>query len=58
MSALFITGMILSGCGNQTTRNTNANKNDNLILTVYTTIYPLENFTQKIGGDFVGTKAF
>lgn len=53
ISALFITGMILSGCGNQTTSNINTDKNEKEILNVYTTIYPLEDFTKKIGGDFV-----
>jgi zinc transport system substrate-binding protein len=54
MSALFMTGIILSGCGNQTTTADNtANSNKNEVLNVYTTIYPLEDFTKKIGGDFV-----
>ncbi len=55
MSALLMTGIILSGCGNQTTTadNTDDNNNKNEVLNVYTTIYPLEDFTKKIGGDFV-----
>ena len=55
MSALLMTGIILSGCGNQTTTadKTEDNNNKNEVLNVYTTIYPLEDFTKKIGGDFV-----
>src|SRR3954470_6729892 len=55
MSALLMTGIVLSGCGNQTTKtdNTDDNNNKNEVLNVYTTIYPLEDFTKKIGGDFV-----
>jgi zinc transport system substrate-binding protein len=55
MSVLLMTGIILSGCGNQTTTtdNTDDNNNKNEVLNIYTTIYPLEDFTKKIGGDFV-----
>jgi zinc transport system substrate-binding protein len=53
LSAWLITGMIMSGCGIQTNGNTASDKNEKDILTVYTTIYPLEDFTKKIGGDFV-----
>lgn len=40
--------LMLAGCGNEQTRN----KDDN-IITVYTTVYPLQYFSQRIGGDFV-----
>lgn len=40
---------ILSGCG--TKENTQVQ--DNHSLTVYTTVYPLADFTKKIGGDYV-----
>ena len=44
MSALLMTGIILSGCGNQTTTtdNTDDNNNKNEVLNVYTTIIPLK----------------
>ncbi|WP_045518168.1 metal ABC transporter solute-binding protein, Zn/Mn family [Neobacillus niacini] len=45
-------GLILSGCGKTETVNKSAEK-DKETLTVYTTIYPLEDFTKKIGGEFV-----
>jgi zinc transport system substrate-binding protein len=45
--------LILSGCGNTETVNKGVEKKDKDTLTVYTTIYPLEDFTKKIGGDFV-----
>lgn len=55
MSALLMTGIFLSGCADQTTKTNNAeDQNDkNEVLEVYTTIFPLEDFTKKIGGDFV-----
>ena len=55
MSVLLMTGIILSGCGNRPTTadSTDVHNNKNEVLNVYTTIYPLEDFTKKIGGDFV-----
>ncbi|TDL73808.1 adhesin [Rhodococcus qingshengii] len=52
-TSLLMFSLILSGCGNTETVNKNDDKKDEETLTVYTTIYPLEDFTQKIGGDFV-----
>lgn len=49
--------LILAGCGNSETVNKYENKAENDTLTVYTTIYPLEDFTKKIGGDFVEVKS-
>lgn len=43
----------LSGCGQK--EASNAKKDDNL-LKVYTTVYPLQFFTQQIGGEFVDVK--
>jgi zinc transport system substrate-binding protein len=51
-SALMLS-LILSGCGNTETLNKSEENKDNETLTIYTTIYPLEDFTKKIGGDFV-----
>jgi zinc transport system substrate-binding protein len=45
-------GLILSGCGKTETVNKTGEK-EKETLTVYTTIYPLEDFTKKIGGEFV-----
>ncbi|MEW9052109.1 MAG: zinc ABC transporter substrate-binding protein [Neobacillus sp.] len=45
--------VILSGCGKSETMSENTDKNEKETLTVYTTIYPLEDFTKKIGGEFV-----
>lgn len=45
--------LILSGCGKTETVSENTDKNEKETLTVYTTIYPLEDFTKKIGGEFV-----
>ncbi|QED49060.1 metal ABC transporter substrate-binding protein [Cytobacillus dafuensis] len=48
---LFIFNLILTGC---TTKKESPKKNDNK-LTVYTTVYPLQYFTERIGGDYVET---
>jgi zinc transport system substrate-binding protein len=48
-------GLILAGCGNEeqaTITETSTNT-----LTVFTTIYPLADFTQKLGGDYVEVKS-
>jgi zinc transport system substrate-binding protein len=50
---ILLFSVILSGCGKSETVSENADKNEKEILTVYTTIYPLEDFTKKIGGEFV-----
>lgn len=52
-AAVLITALFLSGCGStQTTENTN-NQAEKEQLTIYTTIFPLEDFAKKIGGDSV-----
>lgn len=48
---LFI-GLPLTGCSSIKETDSQANK-----LTVYTTIYPLQDFTEKIGGEFVDAKS-
>ncbi|MFC4802015.1 metal ABC transporter substrate-binding protein [Neobacillus sp. GCM10023253] len=56
-ASVLLLSLIISGCGNSKTVSTNADKKDNDKLTVYTTIYPLEDFTKKIGGEFVDVKS-
>jgi zinc transport system substrate-binding protein len=50
---ILLFSVILSGCGKSETVSENTGKSEKEILTVYTTIYPLEDFTKKIGGEFV-----
>lgn len=56
LGILLLVGMTLAGCSSSKesakTNNSEANK-----LTVYTTIYPLEDFAKKIGGEFVDVKS-
>lgn len=54
--ALIMIGVILAGCGKEGENSSNQ-KPTNKKLTVYTTIYPLEDFTKKIGGEFVNVKS-
>ncbi|OAH57831.1 hypothetical protein AWH48_02120 [Domibacillus aminovorans] len=52
-TAVLVTALFLSGCGStNTTENTN-NQAKKDQLTIYTTIFPLEDFAKKIGGDSV-----
>lgn len=51
-TSVLMFSLILSGCGKTETVNKSDEK-DKGTLTVYTTIYPLEDFTKKIGGEFV-----
>jgi zinc transport system substrate-binding protein len=48
--------LLLTGCGSKEVVTTEENKEKNT-LTVYTTIYPLEDFTKKIGGSYVEVKS-
>ena len=48
--------LMLTGCGSKEVIKTERNKEKNS-LTVYTTIYPLEDFTKKIGGSYVEVKS-
>jgi zinc transport system substrate-binding protein len=54
--SVLVLGLIFSGCGKTETVNTSKEK-DKETLTVYTTIYPLQDFTQKIGGEFVDVQS-
>lgn len=54
--SVLVLGLILSGCGKTETVNTSKEK-DKETLTVYTTIYPLQDFTKKIGGKLVDVQS-
>ncbi|MBA4537413.1 zinc ABC transporter substrate-binding protein [Bacillus aquiflavi] len=59
-SLLLTAALFLSGC-NEETKQTNKKETEKTIsadktLTVYTTVYPLQFFTKKIGGDFVNVE--
>lgn len=56
-TAILISSLILNGCGNSETVTKGEEKNEKETLTVYTTIYPLEDFTKKIGGNLVEVKS-
>lgn len=56
-TSILIFSLILFGCVNTETVSKESDKNNKETLTVYTTIYPLEDFTKKIGGDFVQVKS-
>ena len=52
-TSIMSASLLLVGCVNsETTNNVDGNK-ENEMLKVYTTIFPLEDFTKKIGGDYV-----
>lgn len=52
LSLSLIASLALTGCGNSE-ENKNENKN---ILDIHTTVYPLEYFTEAIGGEFVNVE--
>lgn len=47
--------LVLSGCGNKETAEPDDSSSDQLI--VYTTVYPLQYFTERIGGEFVDVQS-
>ncbi|MED3572585.1 metal ABC transporter substrate-binding protein [Cytobacillus praedii] len=60
LTSLFTFSLILAGCGNTETAKKADRENidkDEDKLTVLTTIYPLEDFTKKIGGNYVDVKS-
>lgn len=53
LSLFFTISALLSGCGQGETANKEKDEN---LLQVYTTVYPLQYFSQQIGGEFVDVK--
>lgn len=55
LSILFLLTIILVGCSEENTspQSTNVKESATNKLKIYTTIFPLEDFTKKIGGDLV-----
>lgn len=54
ISLLLPLSLFLSGCGSEkAAKNTNSQKDQ---LSIYTTVYPLQYFTEEIGGKFVDVK--
>ena len=49
--------LLLTGCGSQEVVKTEEENKGKDTLTVFTTIYPLEDFTRKIAGDYVEVKS-
>ncbi|WP_409251744.1 metal ABC transporter solute-binding protein, Zn/Mn family [Bacillus sp. SCS-153A] len=47
--------LLLAACATDTEEQGNSNESN--ILKVYTTVYPLSDFTEKIGGEYVETEA-
>ncbi len=55
LSLVAVLAVFTAACGNN---NTTSNESENLdALTVYTTVYPLTYFTERIGGDKVAVKS-
>ncbi|MBS4198343.1 zinc ABC transporter substrate-binding protein [Bacillus sp. FJAT-49732] len=56
---LLLTAAFLGGCNTSPSNKTDqtVNKNDDNTLTIFTTIYPIEDFTKKIGGKHVEVKS-
>jgi len=59
LTIFLLTAAFLSGCNtNSPNKKDQAiNKNDDTTLTVFTTIYPIEDFTKRIGGKHVEVKS-
>ncbi|MFC9599537.1 metal ABC transporter solute-binding protein, Zn/Mn family [Peribacillus butanolivorans] len=53
LSLFLVTALFLSGCGNSKGETTDTDKD---ILNVYTTVYPLQYFTEAIGGEYVNAE--
>lgn len=54
-SIMLLSAVFLAGCGNED--SSSSKKKSDGKLTIYTTIYPIEDFTKKIGGDNVTVKS-
>ncbi|MFS0690925.1 metal ABC transporter substrate-binding protein [Sporosarcina sp. 179-K 8C2 HS] len=48
--------LLIGACGNKNDKSKTGTSNEGK-LTVYTTVYPLQYFTERIGGDFVDVKS-
>lgn len=54
LTTILSIGLLLTGCGiqeNQSTNGTRNNDDNESKIEIFTTIFPLEDFTKKIGGD-------
>lgn len=56
LTLTFIFTVILNGCGPENKTNSADTKSDGKI-SVYTTVFPLADFTKKIGGDYVDVQS-
>ena len=50
---LLSVSLFLAGCGEKESEKTNTSSNSEKQLTIYTTVYPLQYFTEEIGGKAV-----
>ncbi|MFG6117096.1 metal ABC transporter solute-binding protein, Zn/Mn family [Halobacillus sp. MO56] len=50
---LILTAVSLAACGNQAEDGRSSSKKENQTITIYTTVYPLMDFAEKIGGEHV-----
>lgn len=56
ISLLLVLTLIVSACGNKDDKNEALKKEDG-VLSVYTTVYPLQFFTEQIGGEYVDVRS-
>lgn len=56
LGLLLLVGLTLAGCSSSK-ESVNKNNSEATKLTVYTTIYPLQDFAKKIGGEFVDVES-
>ncbi|MBM4761871.1 zinc ABC transporter substrate-binding protein [Bacillus sp. B15-48] len=56
-TTFLVASLLLAGCGNSESSENEENNHDEDRLTIYTTVYPLEDFTKKIGGEYVDVKS-
>ncbi|TCN24340.1 metal ABC transporter solute-binding protein, Zn/Mn family [Mesobacillus foraminis] len=54
LTVILIIGLLLTGCGNAEKEKENEAAED--ALQVFTTVYPLQYFTERIGGEFVNVQ--
>ncbi len=56
-TTILSSSLLLAACGSTDSSETKVGNEDQEVLKVYTTIYPLEDFAKKIGGDYVEVKS-